>query len=65
MPISPLVGGADLGNSKRAGHDCCTIPISREHWDIGLDPDLTSLASLHGVLNDRDGPYDEHTALDA
>jgi hypothetical protein len=33
--------------------------------DFGLDPDLGSLASLHAVLSDRDGPYDEHTALAA
>lgn len=48
-----------------AGHDRCIIPIKREHLDAWLDPDPTNLPALQAILDDRDRPYYEHTALAA
>jgi len=48
-----------------AGHDRCIIPIKREHLDAWLDPDPANLAALQAILDDRDRPYYEHTALAA
>jgi putative SOS response-associated peptidase YedK len=48
-----------------AGHDRCIIPIKREHVDAWLNPDPANLAALHAILDDRDRPYYEHTALAA
>jgi putative SOS response-associated peptidase YedK len=48
-----------------AGHDRCIIPIKREHVDAWLDPDPAHLAALQAILDDRDRPYYEHTALAA
>jgi putative SOS response-associated peptidase YedK len=48
-----------------AGHDRCIIPIKREHMDAWLDPDPTNLPALQAILDDRDRPYYEHTALAA
>jgi putative SOS response-associated peptidase YedK len=48
-----------------AGHDRCIIPIKRDHLDAWLNPDPANLAALHAILDDRDRPYYEHTALAA
>jgi putative SOS response-associated peptidase YedK len=48
-----------------AGHDRCIIPIKREHLDAWLNPDSADLTALHAILDDRDRPYYEHTALAA
>ncbi|HKZ11451.1 MAG TPA: SOS response-associated peptidase family protein [Rhodanobacteraceae bacterium] len=48
-----------------AGHDRCIIPIKRERLDAWLSPDPANLVALQTILDDRDRPYYEHTALAA
>jgi putative SOS response-associated peptidase YedK len=43
-----------------AGHDRCIVPIKPEHVDAWLNPDVSKLAALHAILDDRDRPYYEH-----
>ena len=43
-----------------AGHDRCIIPIKPENIDAWLNANPTKLASLYGILDDRERPYYEH-----
>jgi putative SOS response-associated peptidase YedK len=43
-----------------AGHDRCIIPIKAENVDAWLSPQSSDLATLHGILDDRQRPYFEH-----
>jgi putative SOS response-associated peptidase YedK len=44
-----------------AGHDRCIVPMRHEYLDTWLTPDLSSLAEMYAILDDRQRPYYEHS----